>query len=110
VPKKIRAVSKDNPTPTDPTPAPEQKQKGKPSVRGTASAAKKAKSSAKKTSATRPAKPRSSAKAVKPANPTDEEVRLRAYFVSERRHRLGLAGDASSDWLEAKRQLLSEAE
>jgi hypothetical protein len=40
--------------------------------------------------------------------PSDEEIRLRAYFISERRHRLALPGDASSDWLEAKRQLLSE--
>jgi hypothetical protein len=40
--------------------------------------------------------------------PTDEQIRLRAYFISERRHRLRLPGDASSDWLEAKRQLLSE--
>jgi hypothetical protein len=40
--------------------------------------------------------------------PTDEEVRLRAYFISERRHRLALSGDASSDWLEARRQLFSE--
>jgi hypothetical protein len=41
--------------------------------------------------------------------PTDEEIRLRAYFISERRHRLALPGDTSSDWVEAKRQLLSEA-
>jgi hypothetical protein len=40
--------------------------------------------------------------------PSDEEIRVRAYFISERRHRLALPGDASSDWLEAKRQLLSE--
>jgi hypothetical protein len=39
---------------------------------------------------------------------SDEQIRTRAYFIAERRHRLGLAGDASSDWLEAKRQLLSE--
>jgi hypothetical protein len=40
--------------------------------------------------------------------PNDEEIRIRAYFISERRRRLGLPGDASSDWLEAKKQLLSE--
>jgi hypothetical protein len=40
--------------------------------------------------------------------PGDAEIRLRAYFISERRHRLGLPGDSNSDWLEAKRQLLSE--
>jgi hypothetical protein len=38
----------------------------------------------------------------------EEEVRLRAYFIAERRHRFDLPGDADSDWLEAKRQLLSE--
>jgi hypothetical protein len=42
------------------------------------------------------------------AEPSDEEIRLRAYFISERRHRLALPGDTSSDWLEARRQLLSE--
>jgi len=44
-----------------------------------------------------------------PADPSDEAIRLRAYFISERRHRFALPGDADSDWLEAKRQLLSEA-
>ncbi len=45
---------------------------------------------------------------MKTAEPSDEEVRLRAYFISEQRREFGLPGDASSDWLEAKRQLLSE--
>ena len=42
------------------------------------------------------------------ADPSDEAIRLRAYFISERRRRLGLPGDAESDWVEAKRQLFSE--
>ncbi|HKS04618.1 MAG TPA: hypothetical protein VJR49_04610, partial [Chthoniobacterales bacterium] len=41
--------------------------------------------------------------------PSDDTVRLRAYFISERRRRFALAGDAESDWIEAKRQLLAEA-
>jgi hypothetical protein len=41
--------------------------------------------------------------------PSDEAIRLRAYFISERRRRFALPGDAESDWLEAKRQLLLEA-
>ena len=41
--------------------------------------------------------------------PSEEAVRLRAYFISERRRRFALPGDAESDWLEAKRQLLAEA-
>jgi Protein of unknown function (DUF2934) len=40
--------------------------------------------------------------------PTDEEIRIRAYFISERRHRLALPGDATADWAEARRQLLAE--
>jgi hypothetical protein len=43
------------------------------------------------------------------AEPSDETIRLRAYFISERRRRFALPGDAESDWLEAKRQLLFEA-
>jgi Protein of unknown function (DUF2934) len=40
--------------------------------------------------------------------PTDEQIQTRAYFISERRRRFALPGDANSDWLEAKRQVLSE--
>ncbi len=43
------------------------------------------------------------------AEPSDEAIRLRAYFISERRRRFALPGDAESDWREAKRQLVSEA-
>ena len=42
-------------------------------------------------------------------DPSDETIRLRAYFISERRRRFALPGDAESDWIEAKRQLLAEA-
>jgi len=41
--------------------------------------------------------------------PLDEQIRIRAYFISERRRRFALPGDVDSDWLEAKRQLLSES-
>jgi hypothetical protein len=41
-------------------------------------------------------------------DPTEEQIQTRAYFISERRRRFDLPGDANSDWLEAKRQLLSE--
>ena len=44
-----------------------------------------------------------------PENPSEDAVRLRAYFISERRRRFALPGDNESDWLEAKRQLLAEA-
>jgi hypothetical protein len=41
--------------------------------------------------------------------PTDEESRLRAYFLAERRHKLSLPGDSNHDWIEARRQLIEEA-
>ena len=47
--------------------------------------------------------------AMRITEPADETIRLRAYFISERRRRFALPGDAESDWVEAKRQLLSEA-
>ena len=40
---------------------------------------------------------------------SDDEIRLRAYFLAEQRLSAGIAGDSSSDWLEARRQLLQEA-
>jgi hypothetical protein len=39
---------------------------------------------------------------------SDEAIRMRAYFISEERERLALPGDANSDWIEARRQLLAE--
>jgi hypothetical protein len=74
-----------------------------------ASAGGKNAQSARKKSPTAPKKKPSKRPALeRAAAPSDEEIRLRAYFISERRHRLALPGDTSSDWLEAKRQLLSE--
>jgi len=53
-------------------------------------------------------KPRPPTAAPLDLDPTDEQIQTRAYFISERRRRFDLPGDANSDWLEAKRQLLSE--
>jgi hypothetical protein len=48
------------------------------------------------------------AEAGQAVEPSDEEIRVRAYFISERRRRFALPGDAEFDWLEARRQLLSD--
>jgi hypothetical protein len=40
---------------------------------------------------------------------SEDEIRLRAYFIAERRMREGLPGDSGHDWLEARRQLAAEA-
>ena len=78
-----------------------------------------AKLAARKTSAKKPAR-----KGVKPAaakraprksppemtEPSDADIRLRAYFIAERRVQFALQGDPALDWIEAKRQLLEEAQ
>ena len=38
-----------------------------------------------------------------------EEIQLRAYFIGERRAALGIFGDATSDWVQAERELMEEA-
>ena len=43
----------------------------------------------------------------KPAIST-EDISLRAYFISEHRHKHGLHGDSHTDWVEAERQLKAE--
>jgi Protein of unknown function (DUF2934) len=45
----------------------------------------------------------------KPVPPSDEQIRLRAYLIAEKRALHSISGDHNSDWLEAKRQLVEEA-
>jgi len=66
-------------------------------------AAKKASSPRKKTASR---KKSGTQKAAPPIS--DEAIRTRAYFIAEQRERMSLPGDADSDWLEARRQLLTE--
>jgi hypothetical protein len=68
----------------------------KPAARKADSPRKKA--TTRKTPATKEEKSRVS----------DEAIRIRAYLISERRERLAIPGDANSDWIEARRQLLAE--
>jgi hypothetical protein len=73
------------------------------------------KSKAKKTAAKKTAPPASRGAAKKASSapalrePTDEEIRIRAYFLAERRHQLSLPGDSAHDWIEARRQLIEES-
>jgi hypothetical protein len=68
----------------------------KPAAKRTSSPRKKA--TTRKTPATKEEKSRVS----------DEAIRIRAYLISEQRERLSIPGDANSDWIEARRQLLAE--
>jgi hypothetical protein len=79
-------------------------EKTKSAVRSTSAKAKK--STARKKNLVQAAKEAELAPVV--FDPTEEQIQTRAYFISERRRRFDLPGDAHSDWLEAKRQLLSE--
>jgi len=110
VPKKTKTIQSKNPVPPEADgPPAEMKIKKTPTVRRTSAARKTSGAARRKIPVTRggkisiPAEARSIT-----AEPSDDAVRLRAYFISERRRRFGLPGDAESDWLEAKRQLLSE--
>ena len=40
---------------------------------------------------------------------SSEDIALRAYFIAERREKMGWHGDSTGDWVEAERQLKAEA-
>jgi hypothetical protein len=63
----------------------------------------------KKPLATKPADPKKVSSSASRPEPSDEEIRIRAYFIAERRIQLSLQGDSAHDWIEARRQLLEEA-
>ena len=72
----------------------------------------KRKKAAPKKKTVRAIKPTAAKKAPSAASirdPSDEEIRLRAYFIAERRIQLSLEGDSAHDWIEARRQLIEEA-
>lgn len=73
----------------------------------TKSAAAK-KPAAKKSTAKSPAAAGKKAAAAKRPF-THEDIALRAYFISEKRQKAGLPGDAAHDWIEAERQLIAES-
>jgi hypothetical protein len=82
----------------------------KKKTRTAATAGKKKKTAAAKKSSTKqPAGSSAKSATPRPVEPTDDEIRLRAYFLAERRHRLSLSGDSNHDWIEARRQLIEEA-
>jgi hypothetical protein len=38
-----------------------------------------------------------------------DDIALRAYFIAERRHKMGWRGDSATDWADAIKQLRAEA-
>lgn len=61
----------------------------------------------------KPKKAKAPAKAAESPKKTpvfsSEEIALRAYFIAERREKMGWPGDSTGDWVEAEKQLLAEA-
>ena len=95
-------------TPVAPT---SKKRTAKATVAGKKSVRKSTGAGSRKTTAE--TRPRQSA-ARKKAAPSqvavsDDDIRLRAYFLAEERIRKGIQGDSAHDWLDARRQLLAEA-
>jgi hypothetical protein len=108
VPKKNKIVQSKNQAPPEADGSPAgMKIKKTPAVRRT-STTKKSAAAPKKSVTAGKTKVSMPPEAGQGGNPLDEAIRLRAYFISERRRRFALPGDTESDWLEARRQLLSE--
>ena len=59
--------------------------------------------------AIKPVAPKKASSSASIHEPSDEEIRIRAYFIAERRIQLSLQGDSAHDWIEARRQLVEEA-
>jgi hypothetical protein len=49
-------------------------------------------------------------RSAKASEPSYEKVQLRAYFIGERRKRLGIPGDETSDWVQAEIEIKAESE
>jgi hypothetical protein len=110
VPKKNKIVQNKNQAPPESGGSPPEVKPGKTSrARQQATSRKSSPPRRKKSALAQKAGVAMPPRAGTTARPSDEEIRLRAYFISERRRRFALPGDADSDWLEARRQLLSES-
>jgi hypothetical protein len=116
VPKKSKSQS---PTPTaandatNPPAAATDASKPAAKKRTTKAKTTSTKAAAKKKPARKTAKAkapiRNGEQAADTREPSDADIRLRAYFIAERRVQLALQGDPAMDWIEARQQLLQEA-
>jgi Protein of unknown function (DUF2934) len=107
VPRKPKKPTKEENKETAPAISPESASEASSTGRVSAKTKKDGTAPTKRAPAPKAAKPRKKAAPTSAKPPTDEEIRIRAYFIAERRHRLNLPGDTSSDWIEARRQLLA---
>lgn len=78
-------------------------------IRKVAKKSNSRRTAAKKSTGTRSKrKPADSPQPTERRQPTDDEIRLRAYFIAERRVQMGIPGSEDDDWMEARRQLEAE--
>jgi hypothetical protein len=75
------------------------------SSRSAASQAVPAKKATKKTAVAAAEKAPANPQKNKVVQDSKEQVALRAYFIGERRRSLGIAGDETSDWVQAEQEL-----
>ena len=109
MPKKTKIAQSKNQAPLAAGGSPaEMKIRKTPATGRTSTTRKTSGGAAKESLGARKAKVSTPTEAGTMAEPSDDAIRLRAYFISERRRRFALPGNAESDWVEAKRQLLSE--
>jgi hypothetical protein len=95
------------PAPAPAAPAPVKAPAPAKAVAPAKTAAKKP--AAKKPVAKGPVKKAAKKPAVKKAPAISaDDISLRAYYISEHRHKHGIHGDSHSDWVEAERQLKAE--
>jgi hypothetical protein len=67
-----------------------------------------AKPSAKRKQSSAVGTAKNSARKKAAGRPTVEQIQLRAYFIAERRRRLGIPGDETADWVQAEKELTTE--
>jgi hypothetical protein len=116
VPKKSKSQS---PTPTaandasNPPAAATDAPKSAAKKRTTKAKTASTKAAATKKSGRKTAKPKTltknTAQTAETREPSDADIRLRAYFIAEKRVQLALQGDPAMDWIEARQQLLQES-
>ena len=107
MPKKPNTPKNAEPAPLAAATNPAEKAAPKPAPKKAA----KAKVTELKSAKTTPTRTRVKAVAItEPAvSITPADIALRAYFIAEKRQKLGLPGDSTSDWVEAEYQLRTEA-
>lgn len=86
----------------------EQKEKGAKKALKTAASETVARLKAKSSAPRKKKTPASTIEAAAPVI-SNEDITLRAYFISEHRRIHGHPGDETGDWVEAERQLREEA-